>query len=165
VNALTEWLPFVGYFLAGAWLATSPLRTDTARRFAAVAVGAAGVTVALTALLLHLYGWTPTGRYLLGYQSPTVIVMSVAVFRWARARAATAGWRSTRTLHRLAGATFGVFLVHPLILVPLLARTGRPTTTGGVLAGVPAIVLLVAVVAAAATIALARVPILRRVVG
>lgn len=165
VNALTEWLPFLGYFLAGAWLMRSPIRTATARRAGLLAIVAAAATVVGTALLIHVLGWTGGGRYLLGYQSPTVAIMSCGLFLAVRARSELAGWRPRRWVARVGEATFGVFLLHPLLLVPLLQHSGRPAHLLTVSLGVPAIVMSVAAVCTAATILLARVPVVRRVVS
>lgn len=164
-NALTEWLPFVGYFLAGAWLMFSPIRERTATRAAMLAAAAAAATLVLSALFIDVFGWTRIGRYFLGYQSPTVVVMSLALFLAVRARATRREWKSRPAVARLGAATFGIFLLHPLVLVPLLQHAGRPSQLTTVAICVPAIVLAVAAVSAAATVVLARVPYVRRVVS
>ncbi len=165
VNALTEWLPFVGYFLAGAWLMTAPIKERTAARAAMFAVAAAVATLVLSAVFIDVFGWTRVGRYFLGYQSPTVVVMSVALFLAVRARATRRAWKSRPVVARMGEATFGVFLLHPLVLVPLLQHAGRPSQLTTVSLGVPAIVLVVAAVSAAAAVVLTRVPYVRRVVS
>jgi surface polysaccharide O-acyltransferase-like enzyme len=164
-NALTEWLPFLGYFLAGAWLISAPLRVNTERRAAAALVSSFVATVLLSALFIDIFGWTAVGRYFLGYQSPTVAIMSCAVFLWVRARAQRRAWAPRRGITRAGAATFGVFLIHPLMLVPLLQHLGRPAHPISVALGVPAIVLGVAAVTTLATLVLIRVPVLRRLVG
>lgn len=164
-NALTEWLPFLGYFLAGAWLMTTPVRASTERRAATAAASSFAATVLLSALFIHIFGWTSVGRYFLGYQSPTVAVMSCGVFLWVRARSQQRGWTPRRAIARVSEATFGVFLIHPLVLVPLLQHFGRPSHVMTVALGVPAIVIGVAAVTTVTTLVLIRVPVLRRVVG
>jgi surface polysaccharide O-acyltransferase-like enzyme len=165
VNALTEWLPFLGYFLAGAWLMRTPLRARTERRAALVVVASFVATVLLSALFIEIFDWTAAGRYFLGYQSPTVAIMSCAVFLWVRARAQRRCWAPRRAVTRVGEATFGVFLIHPLMLVPLLQHMGRPSYPLAVALGVPAIVITVAAVTTMATLVLIRVPVLRRLVG
>jgi surface polysaccharide O-acyltransferase-like enzyme len=165
VNALTEWMPFVGYFLAGAWLMATPVKERTAAVAALVAVAAAVATLVLSATFIDVFGWTSTGRYFLGYQSPTVVVMSIALFLAVRARATQRAWKQQRLLARVGEVTFGVFLLHPLVLVPLLQHAGRPSHLATVSLGVPAIVVIVAVASAAATVVLNRVPYVRRVVS
>ena len=165
VNALTEWLPFLGYFLAGAWLMRSPTTPTTYRRASSLAIAAVPATVVLAALSIHLFGWTSSGRYFLGYQSPTVAVMATALFLAVRARAESVGWRPRRWVARTSDATFGVFLLHPLLLVPLLQHLGRPAHLATVALGVPALVVSVAAVCTGVTLLLVRVPLVRRLVS
>jgi surface polysaccharide O-acyltransferase-like enzyme len=164
-NAVTQCVPFIGYFLAGAWLARSRL-PRSAERIAgwAVLVGLAA-TVLATAALSHRYGWTNDGYYFFGYQSPTVVAMSLGMFTWARARAERRGWPRRRWIATAGAATFGVFLLHPLVLLPLLSWVGRPTAAWSVALGVPVIVGVVALASGLATLVLERVPVARRLVS
>lgn len=165
VNVLTEWLPFLGYFLAGAWLVRSVTTPTTVRRASALAAAAVLATIVLTVLSIHHFGWTREGRYFLGYQSPTVAVMATALFLAVRARAESGGWRPRRWVARISDATFGVFLLHPLLLVPLLQHLGRPAHLATVALGVPALVVSVAAVCTGVTLLLVRVPLVRRLVS
>jgi surface polysaccharide O-acyltransferase-like enzyme len=164
-NALTEWIPFLGYFVAGAWLMQRWPTRRSGGYAAVAAVTAVVVTVVGSAALIAHFGWTDRGRVLLTYQSPTVVVMSLGVF-WCARVWATRRRRSPRpALARLGAATFGVFLVHPLFLVPLLSHSGRPQTPIGVVLGVPLIVAGVALASLLLTLALERVPGARRLVS
>jgi len=91
--------------------------------------------------------------------------MSCGVFLWVRARSQRRGWVPRRGIARVGEATFGVFLIHPLMLVPLLQHFGRPSHLTTVALGVPAIVITVATVMTVLTRGLMRVPVLRRLVG
>lgn len=165
VNALTEWVPFLGYFLAGAWLMSSPVGAATARRAGVVALAAAIATITLAALFIDVFGWNAIGRYFLGYQSPTVVVMSCALFLAVRAWAEEREWRPRPGLTHAGAVTFGIFLLHPLLLVPLLQHYGRPSSLVTVLTVVPVIVLSVTLVSGVVTSALMRVPVARRLVS
>jgi surface polysaccharide O-acyltransferase-like enzyme len=164
-NALTEWIPFLGYFVAGAWLMRRWPSRRTGTYAGATVVAAVAVTVVATAGLIAQFGWSSRGRILLGYQSPTVVVLSLAVFWAARTWALRRNGSPRPALARIGTATFGVFLVHPLFLVPLVEHWGRPRTPLGVVVGVPLIVAGVAVASLLLTFAMERVPGARRLVS
>ncbi len=127
-NAVTRFLPYVGYYLAGYLLTTFTVteRTQRVSRWLVV-VGWLGTALGSGALAAR-YGWTTDGYFLYDYLSPTVMLMSLAVFTAAR------GWSpkrlSTSRLRRLGGATFGVFLIHPLVLFPLQRYLSLPDSVG-----------------------------------
>lgn len=116
LNAVTRCLPYVGYYLAGHLLATSPISPRIQQLARRVAVAGWLTTAIGSGLLAAHYGWTTSGRFLYDYLSPTVMVMSLAVFVAAR------GWTpkhlSQARLRKYGAATFGVFLIHPLLLFP-----------------------------------------------
>ena len=124
LNAVTRCLPYVGYYLAGHLLATAQI-TPRAQQLARRLALAGWLTTAVgSGLLAAHYGWTTSGYFLYDYLSPTVMVMSLAVFIVAR------GWKpkrlSTGRLRKYGAATFGVFLIHPLLLFPIQRRLGLP---------------------------------------
>ena len=128
VNAVTRFLPFVGYYLAGHLLRQFALSPRVIRYAPAAAVGGWLVTALGSAALAAHFGWNHVGYYLYDYLSPSVIVMSLGVFVTARVHVARlldrAAWL-TRTRLRTAGAaTFGVFLIHPLLLFPIMRVLG-----------------------------------------
>ena len=123
-NALTRWLPFVGFFLAGAWLrdvASTPRRIRLA---AGIALGGVIATAVGTALMVGPLGLgLGAGRYLYEYQSITTVPVSLAVFLLLV-------WLGPGLTHRLpatlrglmssvAICSFGIYLVHPMVLVGL----------------------------------------------
>ncbi len=149
-NAFAMGAPYLGYFLLGYGLRDYGLQGGAAtnRRswlFAAVLAASVAVTALGTA-------WTmshgPTGamrQYLYNFFSPTVCVMAVCVFiLLAGATYTSPIARALRPVMRLLSDTsFGVYLVHPLILL-LAQRQGweadrmawwlyLPGVTGGVL--------------------------------
>jgi surface polysaccharide O-acyltransferase-like enzyme len=145
VNAVTQWVPYVGYFLAGPVLARIRL---TRSRIVLALVGFV-VSVAATALgTVHFVAvdGLQNGRQLYGYLSPTVIVMSVCLFVLIRAACGAATAKRNGVLATVSTATFGVFLIHPIFFewwirtplgsVPATARALAvwwPVTMAGVL--------------------------------
>jgi surface polysaccharide O-acyltransferase-like enzyme len=118
-NVATRFLPFAGYFVLGWVLRDITLDRRGLRLASTGFVLSVMATVALVGLLVRLDGWGDSGRYLYGFLSPPVVVMSVAAFVLLRAAGRRwvpdSGGRTTR----LSALTFGVYLVHPLVLYPL----------------------------------------------
>lgn len=144
LNIFTHWLPYVGYFVAGR--ALRDVRLGGRWLWAA-----AGVAAGLAALCLWQYGNRAQAGLLnvlapVGYLSPTVMVLAVAVFLTGRSlfSRVTPGPRGGRALVTLSGASFGVFLVHLLVFEAI--RLNVPAVLAGT--SVP-----VAVAAYAATLA------------
>lgn len=165
LNAVTRFLPYIGYYLAGHLLATaeiSPRGQQLARR---IAVAGWLATAIGSGLLASHYGWTTSGYFLYDYLSPTVMVMSLAVFVAAR------GWTpkhlSRARLRQYGAATFGVFLIHPLLLFPFQRRLDLPDTIDlwrTVIWAVP-LALGVCVASGAICLVLAKVPGVRRLIS
>lgn len=162
-SAMTQWLPYVGFFLAG-WA----LRDTVLRGWRLAAVTA--VAVAGTGAVILQYGWQdrlPVANALLpiSYFGPVVTVVALAWFvvgvsvlnEW-RPRGAAAGF-----IRVLSDASFGVFLVHFALIhvvrtVPALAPTDEflPVTI--------LVWILVTVLSLALVIALRRIPWVNRLV-
>jgi surface polysaccharide O-acyltransferase-like enzyme len=165
LNAVTRCLPYVGYYLAGHLLATatiSPRQQQLARRLAVVGWLA---TAFGSGFLAAYYGWTTGGYFLYDYLSPTVMLMSLALFVGAR------GWRpkriSVRRLRQYGGATFGVFLIHPLLLFPVMRALDLPDghDISRTVAWAVPIALVVCVVSGAISLVLCKVPGVRRLIA
>lgn len=167
-NAITRFLPYVGYYVAG-WVLRDLRVTRQGVAAAAVAFVSAWAVIALgTGAVTEAVGWNRTAAYLYGFLSPPVVVMSMAAFvllrvvgtRW-RAVAAGRGATAVRTLSELS---FGVYLVHPALLLPARRTVGMPDDPVAMAA--TALALLVGVVLASAliTAALRRLPLLTRTV-
>ncbi|WP_404475519.1 acyltransferase [Microbacterium aerolatum] len=127
--ALTQWLPYVGYFLAG-WA----LRNVFLKGVPLVA-GILATGIALAAPILQ-YGLRPTLSVLdaiapVSYFGPIVAVASLGIFVCGNSLLAewTPGPRTRRVLRELSDSAFGVFLVHFAIMVVL--RTIEPFTAAG----------------------------------
>jgi surface polysaccharide O-acyltransferase-like enzyme len=159
-NALTRWISYLGYFLAGAWL----LRVATPRRVVMLAAGTVVLGMAATAIgtaiLTGRYGPDfGKGRYLYEYLSITTVPLTLAMFvlfralgpaleRWSPG---ARGW-----LHALGERSFGVYLVHPLVLA-LLRSVGLTASS------FEAPLAVLATVAVAIVISLGVVEFLRRI--
>jgi surface polysaccharide O-acyltransferase-like enzyme len=165
LNAVTRCLPYVGYYLAGYLLASAeitPRHQQLARRLAV----AGWLTTAIgSGILAAHYGWTTSGYFLYDYLSPTVMVMSLAVFVAAR------GWTpkrlSTARLRKCGAATFGVFLIHPLLLFPIQRWLNLPDSTDiwrTVAWSIP-LAVVACLASGAIVLALCRVPGVRRVIS
>ncbi len=123
-NAVTRWLPFVGFFLAGALLRDLPGSPSRVRIAAAIAVAGILATALGTALLVGPLGFgLGRGRYLYEYPSITTVPVSLAVF-------ALLVWVGPPVFGRLSGtarsliasaavASFGIYLIHPMVLAGL----------------------------------------------
>ncbi len=164
-NAVTRFLPYIGYYLAGYLLMTFTVteRTQRAARWLVV-VGWLATAIGSGALSAR-YGWTSNGNFLYDYLSPTVMLMSLAVF--AAARSWTPKRLSTKQMRHLGGATFGVFLIHPLLLFPIQRAMSLPDTheiSRTVLWAVPIACLVFAATTVIALVA-SRIPYLRRLIS
>ncbi|HEX6232383.1 MAG TPA: acyltransferase family protein [Jiangellaceae bacterium] len=163
-TAATRFLPFAGYFVAGWLLRDMRLTPGRVRVAAAVFVSSVVATAALVGVLTTSEGWGVPGRYLYGYLSPTVVVMSLSAFVLLRAAGTAMRARRDR-LGSAAVITFGIFLVHPLVLYPLREEWPLP--------GSPAALVLTALVhlgvtlaaSVALTLVLCRIPYVRAAVG
>ncbi|MCG2623686.1 acyltransferase [Arthrobacter sp. I2-34] len=161
-NILTQWIPYVGYFMAG-WVLTQLLVS----RNAAAAAGAAGAVLSI----FNIWHWisrdkpllldvlAPTNYLGLGVTAASMCIF-FSVFHLLR------GWRpgdrTGRILRALSNASFGVFLCHYLVLLWLtfvvFPTPGVPTFA------LAALKFAIATVASfAISLAAARIPVLRAV--
>ncbi len=164
-NAVTRCLPYVGYYLAGYLLRTAEIKPRVARLARGTFVIAWLATAIGSGLLAARYGWTADGYFLYDYLSPTVMVMAIAIFVGAR------GWSPKRLtasqLRQIGAATFGVFLIHPLLLFPIMRGLGLPDTADISRTVAWALPLALTVCAACTVISLglSRVPGVRRLIA
>lgn len=164
VNAATRFIQWIGYYLAGGLLRRVPLPRRVVPAAVGAFLGAVAVTVLVSAALAAHYGWQQPTYYLFNYQSPTVVVMSLAVFLLGRALGERLALRPVPWFSAVARATFGVFLIHPILLLPYLRSAGLPGSAVGVAVAVPTITLVVCAVTTGVALAMERVPLVRRLV-
>lgn len=160
VMLLDWWLPFVGYFLAGAYLSEVRL-SQRSRRIAVVLFAASAGMVALGAwlsrsALLPL----PVGT-LYSYLGPLAMVGSLSAFVIAIPLGARF---RPQYLRRLATLVLGIYLINPLLVA--LVRDIAPVPAGTAPAAVYVVIVTAIVTAGSAGLTLAgsRVRWVRRIV-
>ncbi|WP_017591318.1 acyltransferase [Nocardiopsis potens] len=165
-TAATRFLPFLGYYLLGWLLHTAAPGARTARPAAAVLlVGTAATAGAAWALADSAGAWEAGSAYVYDYLSPTVLPSSVGAFlvlraaglRLARAQGRAAG-AVRRAVGRISALSFGVYLVHVMVLYELRGLLGAPD-------GWQAVGAALGYAAAAALLSLAAVAVVRRIPG
>ncbi|MBD8022236.1 acyltransferase [Microbacterium gallinarum] len=163
LTALTQWLPYVGYFVAGAAFAGIVVSSS---RAIAMAVG----VTALLGFAIWEYGVSPDfpavrAALPVTYTSVVTAGATIGIFlltqRFFAGRVGPAAGRVWRTL---SDASFGVFLVHFVIMIALrmllpdLARTATESIGAAVLMWLAVVILSFAV-----SLASRRIPFVRRV--
>jgi surface polysaccharide O-acyltransferase-like enzyme len=119
VNAVTRFVPYVGYFLAGPLL--TRITPSRGRVIAAAVVAVAGIaaTAVGTDILLSNVGFGK-GFYLYEYLSVTTVPVTLAVFAlfmWSAPQIERlAAHLPARALSRVAAATLGIYVIHPLVM-------------------------------------------------
>lgn len=167
-NAVTRFLPYLGYYLLGHLLRDTVLGRRGAWIAGAVFVASVAATAGVVGATALAHGeWNAQTAYAYDYLSPTVLAMSVALFllfkpltgRWRRLTApdrdTTAARRRLRTL---ADLSFGVFLVHLILLRELRSFTGIPDHPVAMVATVLAQTAAVLAASLLATAVLRRIP-------
>lgn len=163
LSALTQWVPYVGYFLAG-WA----LRKVVLGRTWTVIVAA--VTVVLLVEIIWQYGISPKAAILqalvpAGYTGTVVALVAMGIFLVAQGATSRIRLsdRAIRVLGELSAASFGTFLIHFFFLI--LARVLFPGIVATLASSFWAALLAwacIAVVSFAVSWAALRVPYLRR---
>lgn len=162
VSFLLLWLPYVGYFLAGYALSLIELRPWMRWTALAVAVATGAVTIwqyANRGNVALLDALSPVSYY-----APIVAVLSLAVFVFVIGTfdTVTFGPRATRIVTTLSNASFGVFLVH-LVVIAILVRLVPNWADGASLGRTTLAFLFVLVVSYAISIGASRIPYVRAV--
>ena len=163
LNALTQWIPYVGYFLAG-WALRDLVLTPRMRTLALA--GAAGAVT----LVVWMYGTRPANPLLhaampVSYLGFAVAVATVCIFMFVRSGLASwaPGPRTAKVIRTLSDATFGVFLLHFAVIIAIrvaFPSMVQPAASSILVAG--GVWLVVVGISFAVTILARRVPILRQ---
>ena len=163
LNALTQWVPYVGYFLAGWALRNVKLSWPWATLAAVITLGLLAETI---------WQYANSGRHVLlnavaplGYLSVITAAISIGVFVVANSIFANVSGtgRGSRVLGVLSDATFGVYLVH--FFFSILFATMFPWAAilrGENFFAATVFWAVVVVVSFAVSIGARRVPVLRR---
>jgi surface polysaccharide O-acyltransferase-like enzyme len=160
---------YVGYLLAGTWLAGTPVTTRTRWQLLLLIALTGGWTAAATA---RLTGGDEMNVALYAYDRPNVLVMSVALFVLLT-QPEPAAWLSRHPkilgiTRAVAATSFGVYLVHPLLLDVLGSGVlGYRLTAATVapLVGIPLLSMAVLAVSVALMLVLRRIPFLGKALG
>jgi len=171
-SVFTQFIPYIGYYLAGFFLKDLSLSARQRSGLYILLLMAMGVAAVATAHLVPRFGAGGRGTYFFQYLSPTVVVMSLCVF----------GLFVTSPLLRDDGpvpmgfrrfifgvaspASFGVYLIHPLVIRHVGKELQvRPTgfdSWGGPWVGIPLTLVLVVALSTTLVWGVQRVPYLRR---
>ena len=154
-----------GYLLLGYWLSCRSWRDVSPYPWVAAFVAGATVTAVVTRLLLSDSGNSESRFVLYNPLSPSVIAMAVAVFVLVlRVRWSSTSWFAALCT-RLAPATLGIYLIHPMVMSPLRRAIGLSGGTLHPLFGIVVGSLVVFAVSYVLIWAMMRIPYLRRVVS
>jgi surface polysaccharide O-acyltransferase-like enzyme len=165
-NAATRFVPYVGYFLAGAWL--SGLTPTRSWIVAAASVAGVGIlaTAVGTYLLLESFGFTK-GFYLYEYLSVATVPTSLAVFALFAWSAPLMDRFAARLPHHAlsiaAASTLGIYVLHPLVIQGL-GVFGFGARSFFVPLAVPASILATFLISLVVVLAMRQVPGVRRIV-
>jgi surface polysaccharide O-acyltransferase-like enzyme len=166
VNAATRFVPFIGYFLAGAWLVEI---APTRRRLvlsAAVAAVAIAATIIGTELLTETVA-SGHSLYLYGYLSITTVPATIALFGlflWGSASWSRLAERVPNgSLSSVAAMTLGIYVIHPLVInrLGVLGLGGRAFFTP---LAVPTTVLVTFSISLVIVLLLRQLPGVRRLI-
>jgi surface polysaccharide O-acyltransferase-like enzyme len=156
-NAVTRFLPFIGYYVLG-----YVLRDVLVSRSTALALGAGfALSVVATALAGRTGDFGTFARYAYDFLSPSVVVMSVCGYLLLHRLLDSGGG----LLRRAAPLSFGVFLVHAAVLFAARRVLDDPADLAEVALAAVALTAAVTAVSAALTWAWLRVPYARVLLG
>ncbi|MCD6405730.1 MAG: acyltransferase family protein [Planctomycetes bacterium] len=117
-TVLTMFLPFLGYYICGYQLRSVKVSGINLKAVIVLIVGCGTASALATTLLVRHFGLVRQGFFPRTFFSPTVIVMSCAVFllvmRLCHGGHGTA--RFVTAAGRIAPATLGIYVLHPLVL-------------------------------------------------
>ncbi len=156
-NAISLFIPYIGYFFAGYLLGDVVVKGIRAWLLVA---GVVVATVGEAVGAFHLHSYIPLGKF-----SALSIAMSIMAYivLLQVGRIATERGYTGRIARILAGAAFGVYLVHLIVLQLFTDAVGinlQPATAGGL-----AVALVVTIVVSWAVIlVIQRIPLLKRIV-
>lgn len=162
LSALTQWLPYVGYFVAG--YALRDIRLTGARKWLCGAVAAAAIAWTIVQAGSVDQGSLLAALLPQSYLGPVTVVIAITLFVFVNSLFShdlPAGLG--RRIRALSEATFGVYLVHFALLI---AVRSVPWFMDAATTSVPSAVmvwLIVVVLSFALVVPLRRVPMIGRI--
>lgn len=163
-------VPYIAYYLCGHHLRTGALRWISAKVLVCVIAGCYLSIALLTGFLLKAIG-NDAGMYFARDWGPPHVVMSISIFLLAarlgrRGEERRGPSQVTRFVStRIAPATLGIYLAHPLALAFLKKTAGFTAASFAPLLSIPLLALSAFALSYAAVMAVRKVPYLRRAVG
>ena len=171
VTAITRFLPFLGYYLMGWLLLSTPMGPRTTRfGIGALTLGVGGTVVGAGVAALAQGEWGSGGEYFYAFLSPPMILAGVGAYLTLRAAGARlemarnpAASAAKQVVRVVSGLSFGVYLVHVIVLYTLRDLWGMP-------GGYPALfaaagyAIVTAVISLLLVALLQRIPLLRSTV-
>lgn len=156
-NIATRFLPMAGFYLLG-WVLRDVVLSS---RAVVAAWSALAGSIALTVVWAGLGPGEKPWVFPYEYLSPGVVAASLAAYLLLHHHLN----HGFRILHWLYPYSFGVFLLHPLVLYPVRNAMGLPTTVPGVLVHAIVMPIVYTIICAAITWLAIRVPGVRAVFG
>lgn len=150
---------YSGYFVLGHYLYT--YRPSLRGRRIIYALGIVALLVIVTATPLYSHRTGKSVNWFVNYLTPTVMALSAAVFVWATARPRNLGDRFNRWIVQASRLSFGIYLVHVLLLRTALQHHIDSSSLNP-LYFIPLYTLLTFVVAYVISFVLNKIPYLNR---
>ena len=166
-NALTLFVPYIGYFLAGYWFRDVRLSSRQRAVVLLVLLASIVLTALVSAYLFAVSARDSCARYAYHYFSPNIVIASLATFLLLvriGTRVPLSTGRVQRLRARCAKATFGIYLIHPFVL-RVLERLGIDVMRPPVAVVIPIVAATVFFISWALIELIEGTPYLRRVVG
>lgn len=120
-NIFTWWIPYLGYYLAGRILGNFNFKNSL--RYLGFTLWVLGGLLTACFVYANITKWDPQslenskGQYMWEYLTPHIIVMSLGAFIFLRNYASNLKNKFVPKLVReVSGLTFGVYLIHPIIM-------------------------------------------------
>ncbi|MGO1448086.1 acyltransferase [Brevibacterium aurantiacum] len=156
-NIATRFLPMAGFYILG-WVLRDVVLSPRGVVLAWLALaGAIAMTIVWAGLGPGEKPWIFPYEYL----SPGVVIASLAAYLLLHHHMNT----GFRLLHWFYPYSFGVFLLHPLLLYPLRNEMGLPTTVPGVILHAIVMPIVYTIICAAITWLAVKIPGVRAVFG
>ncbi|GAA4883177.1 acyltransferase [Ferrimonas pelagia] len=153
---------FIGYLVLGWYLFNRDNRSQLPLWLGL------GISAAVINLLGSYWASDHKGAYsalFMGYKSINTVVIGAMLFVLAQSYAERLGAALRRIVTSISTYSLGIYLIHPLLLIPIRSAIERDYAQFGHPAvAIPALTLLTLVVAWALTALLARLPIVRQLV-
>jgi surface polysaccharide O-acyltransferase-like enzyme len=108
----TSWfIPYIGYYVLGYYFRKYPVHISPSLLLS-VFFGSGLVLTLLNGLFMQRWGANGQGMMLHNYINPLTIVMAASLFLFTLQKQ----WRVSPFIHRMSALSFGVYLLHQLIL-------------------------------------------------